>query len=190
MLPIMLLAAIVESEAHAAEPLPALSEGWNAWRVVAGESSGTRCCYDWSVGKATMKSCDLDSRRAVSIVNNRQQAVSDEMQLYAFVESGVTTKVMTLSPQCAVESKTPIVDLGLLPNDESVVWLAGHVTGENDLSEDALSAIAAHEGGIGTLIATLENRELPMEIREQSLFWMAQSDTDRAYEYLTALLTR
>jgi hypothetical protein len=186
----MLLAAIVDSEGNAAEPFPPLSEGWNAWRVVAGDAAGTRCCYDWSIGKATMKSCDLDSRRAVSIVNDRQQLVSDEMQLYAFVESGVPTKVMALSPQCAVESKTAIVDLGLLPNEESIGWLAGHITGENDLSEDALSAIAAHEHGIGTLIATLENRELPMEIREQSLFWMAQSDTDRAYEYLTALLTR
>ena len=185
----MLLAAIVASEGHAAEPFPALHEGWNAWRVAADESSGTRCCYEWSIGKATMKSCNLDSRSAVSIVNKRQQVADDQVQLYALVKSGTVTKLRALSPRCPVVSTSTITDLGLVANEESLGWLASQVTDDDELGEDALSAIAAHRGGLDVLIATIENEKLPMALRERSLIWIAQSDTDQAFDYLAALLT-
>jgi hypothetical protein len=116
-------------------------------------------------------------------------AADTELQIYALMESGLASKLVALSPQCPITAASEINDLGLAAGDDSMQWLRQQVTGDNRLSEDALSAIAGHEAGIDTLIATLEDRNLPMDLREQALFWLAQSDTDQAYDYLTALLT-
>ena len=186
--PVMLLVAIVDSEAHAAEPGASLNEGWNAWRVAASETEGTRCCFSWSIGKPTMKSCDLDRRRGVSITNDSPE-LTGEMQIYALVEMGTPTKVVALSPQCPVSAATPINDLGLVPAADSISWLKAQIRGDDELSEDALSAIAAHEGAVGVLIETVEDRRRGKDLREEALFWLVQSDSDRAYDYLTSLLT-
>ena len=189
LLPGMLLIAIVHSESQAAELDASLKEGWNAWRVTAGETQGIRCCYDWNMGQATRKSCDLDGRRGVTIMTGSDESNANELQIYALVESGLTRKLVALSPQCPITAANQINDFGLASGDDSMQWLRQHITGDNRLSEDALSAIAGHESGINALISTLEDRKLPMDLREQALFWLAQSDTDQAYDYLTALLT-
>ncbi len=45
------------------------------------------------------------------------------------------------------------------------------------------------EGWLETLIALVENRQRPLDDRRQALFWMAQSEDDRAMDYLTKVLT-
>jgi hypothetical protein len=38
------------------------------------------------------------------------------------------------------------------------------------------------------LFAVLRDRQVHREVREQALFWLAQSDSERAFEYLDQLL--
>lgn len=186
----VLFVAIVASESRAAPLDEALSEGWNAWRVIASENSTTRCCYSWSIGRPTMKTCDLDRRRAVSVVHDTTAPDHDEMQVYALVESGRAVRILALSPQCPVSAASAIDDLGWLGPETSIEWLRGHVSKDDRLSEDALAAIAAHSGSIDALIGIVENRGLPMGIREQALFWMAQSDSDEAFDFFTSILAQ
>jgi HEAT repeat protein len=46
------------------------------------------------------------------------------------------------------------------------------------------------ERNVDALFAVLRNNQLPEDVRKQALFWLAQSDSERAYEYLDGLLTR
>ena len=85
---VMFMVAVVDSESKAATLEESLVDGWNAWRVQASDSRSTRCCYHWSVGQSTMKACDLDGRRSVSIQRDELQPYTGEMQVYALIESG------------------------------------------------------------------------------------------------------
>jgi hypothetical protein len=38
------------------------------------------------------------------------------------------------------------------------------------------------------LFTVLGDQQMHREVREQALFWLAQSDSDRAFEYLDRLL--
>jgi len=67
-------------------------------------------------------------------------------------------------------------------------WLQPLVTRDDELSEDALASISAHSGGVDALVEVVENQKLPMEIREQALFWMAHSESSAAFEYIDRLL--
>jgi hypothetical protein len=184
----MLLAAVVGSETRAAGLQENMNDGWHAWRVASSNPQAIRCCYSWSVGRPTLKTCDLDRHNGMSIVAGEASQDSDETQIYAYFRSGKATRITALSSQCPVRSAENINDLGLVDAGESVLWLNAYVSGDDKLSEDALAAIAAHDGGLSALIDVVENRRLPMELREQSLFWMAQSDDDEAFDYVERLL--
>ena len=82
-----------------------------------------------------------------------------------------------------------INDIGLFDAASSINWLATYVATDDALSEDALASIAAHRDGLVALIDTVENQRLPMDIREQAIFWMVQSDSDEAFDYVATLLT-
>jgi HEAT repeats len=58
------------------------------------------------------------------------------------------------------------------------------------VSEDAVFALSQLPGerAVDALFKVLGNRDLPKKTREQALFWLAQSDSDRAYAYLDQLL--
>jgi hypothetical protein len=59
-----------------------------------------------------------------------------------------------------------------------------------ELRKDAIFAMSQLQGerAVDALFAVLRNRQLPQGVREQALFWLAQSDSDRAFEYLDRLL--
>jgi HEAT repeat protein len=61
---------------------------------------------------------------------------------------------------------------------------------EDDVREEAVFALSQLPGerGIDALFAVLRDQGLHREIREQALFWLAQSDSDRAFAYLDELL--
>ena len=86
-------------------------------------------------------------------------------------------------------SATDIEDLGLREAAESINWLQTHVSAADELAESALSAIAGHEGAFPALISTVENRRLDMDLREQALHWMAMSDSDEVFAYISALVS-
>lgn len=62
---------------------------------------------------------------------------------------------------------------------------------DSDVQEHAVFALSLlpDDRSINGLIAILENRNYTMNLREQALFWLAQSNSDEAFDYVAALLT-
>ena len=73
----------------------------------------------------------------------------------------------------------------------SVAWLSDQVYADGRISEDAIAAISAHAGdaAFAALTGLLEDRNRAKKTREQALFWLAQTDSDEAFEYLDALIS-
>ncbi len=82
-------------------------------------------------------------------------------------------------------------DVGEVDNSASVAWLLGQVDAHSRLADGALAAISAHAGddAFVALTALLEDRSRRQKTREQALFWLAQSESERAFDYLDALLS-
>ena len=185
----MLFTAVVTGESRAAGIPARLVDGWHAWRVASNDPQATRCCYSWSIGRPTQKTCNLERINGMSMVHDNARESSDETQVYTLVRSGKAIRIAALSPQCPVSAPGEINDLGLVDATESLAWLDSFVGSDGELGEDALAAIAAHDGALAALVTTVENRNLDMELREQALYWMAQSNSDEAFDYLAALIS-
>jgi hypothetical protein len=167
-----------------------LQEGWNTWRVISNDAYRKSCCYLWNMGKRTAKICDVDA--AVTAISTTRDAASEgvEIQVYVRIESGRASRILMLSPQCPAQALSPINDLGLIAAESSIVWLQTYVLSRGDVAEQALGAIAGHSGGVGELIVVAEDQRLPMVMRERALFWMVQSNSDDAFDYVAMLLSR
>ena len=166
-------------------------DGWVTWRVEAGEDVGYWCCATWSAGKATSTSCQLDGGGLN--INNDSPAIQStgEMQIYVKLENGRASQIRALSPQCPIETEASINDLGLIATDESLDWLNRQVGDSRRVSSDALLAISAHDSprAVEMLVRAVENRELRQKVREEALFWLVNSGSDEAFEYLDRLLS-
>jgi hypothetical protein len=66
------------------------------------------------------------------------------------------------------------------------------VDAETDVSEDAIAAISMHVGdeAFTALTTLVEDRNSSRKLREQALFWLAQSNSDEAFSYLDRLLSK
>ena len=62
---------------------------------------------------------------------------------------------------------------------------------DDDVREEAVFALSQlpEPRAVKALAAIVEDRQLDMEIREQALFWLAQTDSDEAFEYFDRLLS-
>ena len=62
---------------------------------------------------------------------------------------------------------------------------------DSDVRKHAVFALSLlpDDRGIDGLIAVLENRRHKMNLREQALFWLAQCDSDEAFDYISVLIT-
>ncbi len=77
------------------------------------------------------------------------------------------------------------------PKSEAEIQRAIASDTNSDVREHAVFALSLLPGdrAINGLIAVLENRRNKMNVREQALFWLAQSDTDEAFDYVSSLLS-
>ena len=168
-------------------------DGWYSWQVATSESGSRSCCYGWHTGQASSRrTCDLDGRGGGYSIGGDCDLDSADLRIYVRMRDGRPDRVRALSAGCPVTTDTEIADLGAVDTEASVRWLAGRITGGTDRDAGLLAAIAMHAGDapLDTLTGLLEDRERPMKLREQALFWLAQSDSDEAFEYLDRLLTR
>ncbi len=118
----------------------------------------------------------------------------DDEQFYVLVKSGKPTEIEIVGHWCnrwkRSDKKYPEAsDLGLLDTNTSIDWLQQHTGERSDLSSDALAAISMHEGSraVQILIDIVES-DAHMDVREEAVFWMAQSDSEAAFDYLDRLL--
>ena len=84
-----------------------------------------------------------------------------------------------------------ISHVGEVNNSASVAWLLRQVDADSRVADGALAAISAHTGddAFVALRTLLEDRDRRQKTREQALFWLAQSESEQAFDYLDALLS-
>ena len=118
----------------------------------------------------------------------------DEEKFYVQMKGGKPKELEIVGRWCYSRNHSDqrypeAMDLGLLDTDTSIEWLQQHTGERSDLSSDALAAISMHEGSraVRVLIDVVES-DAHMEVREEAVFWMAQSDSEEAFNYLDRLL--
>ena len=248
---VVLLAALsIQAAAASLEELG--PDGWYTWRVEAADGAPAWCCFSWDDGAVTSRVCNLDRHSGYGGCGDAE--LNGFVHVYAKLDGGKPVKLRVLAPGCPVESENDIRDLGDIEAAASFNWLRLHVRPESRVAEDALAAIAMHDGeaprrflidtagdaaegdireaallwlaqtgaresettimraidsdpeqevregavfalsqlpedrAVDALAAVLRNRELDRELREEALFWLAQSGSHRALAVVEQLL--
>ena len=111
--------------------------------------------------------------------------------IYVRIKDGAVSKIEIHTWNCDQRNRSPLTELGIVPNSASVAWLKKFLDSDTRLSEGAIAAISVHSGDEAFTVLTdlLEDRSRGKKTREQALFWLAHSDSDQAYEYLDKLLS-
>jgi len=119
------------------------------------------------------------------------QGTADLVRIYVRIKNGSPTRIRFRGNDCRYDEPTEFQDLGVIDNEVSVAWLSDQVYADGRISEDAIAAISAHAGdaAFAALTGLLEDRNRAKKTREQALFWLAQTDSDEAFEYLDALIS-
>jgi len=186
----MMIAAGLGNTTGATEPFSPGSDGWKTWRTEAVEFSGERCCFRWTGAGPGRRACDLDRSRGNYGFVDGFANYTGEVQVYVFLEAGTPRKVTVLSPQCEVRTKSEIDDLGAVAPDTSVAWLEQYIRADSRLTSDVLAAISQHGGdrSLEVLIGVVESMR-DDDVRKEAVFWLVQSESKEAFEYLDRLLT-
>lgn len=137
------------------------ADGWYKWQVEGGMTMGTSCCFR-RAGVATERTtCNLDKGHGVVVSDSPCAGDSGTTALYLRKVHGVPTRIRVFDSSCEVSASEAITDMGSLSQDDSVVML----------------------------LDIVNTRELSMDVREEALFWLAQSNTDSAFAYFDELLS-
>jgi len=115
----------------------------------------------------------------------------DQLSIYVRIDAGRVTRIRARTSNCPVTTRTAVNDMGAVSNSASVGWLLRQVDADSQVADGALAAISAHAGddAFVALTALLEDRDRRQKTREQALFWLAQSESEQAFDYLDALLS-
>ena len=150
------------------------TDGWYAWKVSAAADAPNWCCYSWNSGVPRERICNLDSRHGGYSSNDESGGMNGELQIYALMKSGKATEIRPLSASCPAKANSAITDLGNVDVENSIDTLRPYIRGGEDLSSDALAAIAAHAGdkALSVLHDTAKSGG-DLDIREEAVFWMA-----------------
>jgi len=176
---VLVLTAILYSEAIAAS-IPELREdGWHTWKVEAVDGDAIHCCTAWNQDRVIVRNCKHGGGGVSTTCNDPMG--SDTLLIYARVEAGTVTGIHTLSEHCPIETELEVHDLGPVDNADSVAWLSAYVSPASVLSEDAIAAIAAHAGPeANALLRDTARSDSNAESREQALFWMAVTEREQS----------
>jgi hypothetical protein len=165
-------------------------DGWYRWEVPAGAGGRKSCCYRFHNGRVDQTGCRLGGGMDEYVLPEPCDIDSDTMMIHVEVRNGKVREIRPLSSACPVRSSTEIHTIESVTVQESIAWLTREADANRTVVDEAVMALSFHsrEAALSALFALLENRAMSMEIREQALFWLVQSDYDEAYAYLDRLL--
>lgn len=157
----MLGLGLLLSTTARSDPPDGDADGWFKWQVEGGITMGRPCCFRIA-GAATRRStCNIDEGHAVVVSDSPCEGNSGTTTFYLRQEHGLPTHIRVFDSSCEVSANEAITDMGPLSQDDSVIMLL-----------DIVNA-----------------KRLSMEVREEALFWLAQSNTDSAFAFLDELLS-
>jgi hypothetical protein len=156
----LLMGAAVLSSATADELLQPDTDGWHTWQVDEPGVSSEMCCFSWNHGNKSGKGCNLDGHRIAFSDGGDCAVTPGTIQVYVRLDDGKPKDIRVLSSNCPVSTDTKVTDHGLVSASESLAWMQ----------------------------SIIENRRLDIEVREEALFGLVQSESDAAFNYLDRLL--
>ncbi len=158
----LLMGVAVLSSAAADELLQPDADGWHTWQVDEPGVSSEMCCFSWNRGNKSRKGCNLDGD-SIAFSDSGDCAVAPgTIQVYVRLSNGKPKDIRVLSSNCPVSTESDVADHGLVSVDESLGWFR----------------------------SIIEDQRLDMDVREEALFGLVQSESDAAFEYLDRLLTQ
>ncbi|HNP36296.1 MAG TPA: hypothetical protein PKK10_10615 [Woeseiaceae bacterium] len=187
------LALLVLATADArADAIKLDTDGWQSWETRAGTNGQRACCFFWNGGGPVNAVCELDANQSYAISDDCALIQSDQLRVYVLMQSGNVRDIRAFSAGCRVASKFPINDIGKIDERDSIAWLSAQVQDDSDFASDAMHAIVMHSdpAAFEALTRVLENRSQNVKNREEALFWLAQLDSDEAFDYLDRLLSK
>jgi HEAT repeat protein len=171
---LLVLAAVAFTGTAQADIAGLGADGWHTWQVEAANDAPEMCCFSWKSRSDTKRQCDLDGRNGGFNSSDNSSSSDDGVQVYTLIEAGTVNRIRVFSSSCPVVADSEIIDLGRIETNDSVDWLEPLVVG-GDVTSDAITAIAVHEGAAARNVllnaAKAGNEE---DIREDAIFWMAQ----------------
>lgn len=189
----LLLLAFAQASAapDSATPIRADLDGWQSWEVEAGSTGRRACCYSRYNDGWKSTGCHLDSEQLSGISSDCVEE-SDRVRIYVRLQSGKVVDLRALSAACAVEANGEIRDLGFVEVERSIALLQTEAKNNVAVRSEAIQAIAMHsnQAALAALTEMLEDKAQQKKVREDALFWIAQQDSDQAFDYLDRLLSR
>jgi len=158
----LLMGAAVLSSATADETLHLDGDGWHTWQVDEPGASSEMCCFTWNRGDQSRKGCNLDAHSIAFSDGPGCGVAPGTMQVYVRLNSGLPKDIRVLSSNCPVSTESEVSDHGLVSSGESLDWFR----------------------------SIIENRRLDIDVREEALFGLVQSQSDAAFDYLDSLLSQ
>jgi hypothetical protein len=120
------------------------------------------CCFTWHRGDKSRQGCNLDGS-SIAFSDSGDCAVAPgTIQVYVRLNNGKPEDIRVLSSNCPVSTESEVADHGIVSVDESLAWFR----------------------------SIIEDRRLDMDVREEALFGLVQSESDAAFDYLDRLLTQ
>jgi hypothetical protein len=158
---------------------PTLREGWTSWQVDAVEAAPAWCCWKDRQPR-TESACNLDEGRdGYGTRDGERHAAA--VKIYARTTGGKLDRLQVLAPNCPIETKTPVQDLGTIDTDESARWLAarakdaGRAEGSRREFVDPIAALAMHRGALaGDTLAAFAQADGRADTRKSAVFWLSQ----------------
>jgi hypothetical protein len=186
-----LLAAAVASSVEAADL--DLRDGWTSWQVEAVEDAPAWCC--WKDSRHTMpRACNLDEGRDGYGTRDGERGAG-VVKLYARVNGGRLERLQALGPDCPVETKTQVRDLGPVAVDDSARWLAARAKENGKLEAgrrefvDPLAALAMHRSAFAEeSLAGFARTDARAATRKSAVFWLARLRGEKGAEVTSAVM--
>lgn len=178
------LSATVDRFQHARGPL------WIGYQVAAVAQSRFSVCSGDSDGSMDDGCCGVyrleDSDNTIR-TSDKSAGTEDSVDILVRIDQGSVDQVRLVSAGCRLDAGgLPFAWLTGVRADDSVAWLSGLVTADNQkLTDGALAAIAVH--GTAKASAALEgfaSSAHPLWLREKAAFWLG---TERGHDGVIAL---
>lgn len=128
--------------------------------------------------RAMSPACPVESRGSITDLGRVEPAASLAW-LRQWVRDDDSNALAAIALHRGPESLAFLTDLALHEDDE-------------ELREEAVFALSElpDDRAVGSLTQIVSDTGMDLAIREQALFWLAQSDSDEAYETIDALLSK
>ena len=118
--------------------------------------------FTWKRGDNSRKGCNLDGHTIAFSDGGECAVAPGTIQVYVRLDGGEPKDIRVLSSNCPVSTESEVADHGLVSARESLAWFQ----------------------------SIIENRRLNMDIREEALFGLVQSESEAAFDYIDSLLTQ